>query len=735
MVDRWVAELLSGFRVTDPDDRRLTSVVVRDFGHVEVSAVEAALLRSPLLSRQQWFRASPFVAYLYPSFTHSRFESRLVRLGWTNSILTRLFSLASNGQGPVPPLLEVQALRLAALLGDVASGPFGDALWSLIEDSQREVFDDLRWTFDELFQTRLLTSEIMATLVVISDPFVRLLASVAGDQLDAQKLALATASMMVGSSRFLAAPYLTEVLTGGAGAIAIADVLQGLSSAGLGIGLDATRLIQSFRVIEVDVQRTLRGTHGGTETLLVIRENALAQLQALELARAQLRSRVTGHAKVQVARQILVQLVEAYGQMRGRPLGVEELLRAPSEEAFLTELKSSPMDGRLGKRIKQLLKRLLEHDLPKPVLAFGPAFYAEGDELAPQDRADRDAMVTRAIHQVVFDLEKARVFVSEIRAQAKRDAVGRLGEVEVYVEMARPSPLTNSGILLHDGKGNVSLATNHFDSIEWSSAYNRSKRPGFVFCDIRHAAAVQAAARKVFHADFGLVLTPEASDEYATGDLGASYFPKRRPEKSAKQGTPFVGAEDLLLPRRWTESNGTFRGELARRIRSARLQGFPTAERSAVIRIIDALSSFQELTYLGGTLQSMEAGQERLLQRLLRDHLRARSFDIVEGMKVAAGELDLLFEGEIVIELKIMATPTDRPLFVAQRHALQARRYAMALEKTVIATVIGYTPRSELGHLPPSRLLDVRRIPKTQTVEVRACLPVHYPTPSHVRSI
>jgi hypothetical protein len=187
--------------------------------------------------------------------------------------------------------------------------------------------------------------------------------------------------------------------------------------------------------------------------------------------------------------------------------------------------------------------------------------------------------------------------------------------------------------------------------------------------------------------------------------------------------------EDLELPTPWLE-DGDAEERLVRKFRLARPRGYTQQELKRISDLIKVLARFHEVVSSGGTLKQVRIGEEKKLQAALLAHIRSSGHSADEGPKLGGGISDVIFDRNLVIENKILASPTDNPFVEVRDSAWQARRYSIPLSKEVLATVVGYKPRSELGHLLGRDSIDVNTLSDRKTIEIRLVVPVDYTSPS-----
>ena len=159
--------------------------------------------------------------------------------------------------------------------------------------------------------------------------------------------------------------------------------------------------------------------------------------------------------------------------------------------------------------------------------------------------------------------------------------------------------------------------------------------------------------------------------------------------------------------------------------------GFVAPIKEAILNTFACLGNFVQMISEGGEYATFGSVPEAQLQADVRRYLRAQGLQISEGSEVGGGETDLLVAHKLIIENKI-AGETNDPMSESKPYPFQARRYSMALCKTVFFTLVAYKPRSETGLLPQSSSMAVRKVPNIpeDCVEIRFVVPYGTGRPS-----
>ena len=192
-------------------------------------------------------------------------------------------------------------------------------------------------------------------------------------------------------------------------------------------------------------------------------------------------------------------------------------------------------------------------------------------------------------------------------------------------------------------------------------------------------------------------------------------------------------AEDIRLPDAWIEEKPELPKNLAEEITISRPGGFVAPVKGEILRTLTSLGDFVRMISEGGEYAKFDSLPEARLQADARRHLRTQGLQISEGSEVGGGETDLLVAHKIIIENKIVGETND-PMSENRPYPFQARRYSIALCKTVFFTLVAYKPRSETGLLPQSSSIAVRKVPDIpeDCLEIRFVVPYGTGRPSEV---
>ena len=222
-------------------------------GDVRLTAVEHALVLSPLFGRLHRLRQISTVSLVYPNATHTKASTSLEALGVTQSYLDALALRADQVGAPRPSNEDVEALRLAALLNDIASGPYNYVLWPLVERQSTAIFEAARFTISRVLRIRDVPSaqDIATILLLLSPKFQRVLSNLTGSEQHSKTLTIRIIAALLGSSEFLLTKYLNGIMYGPLEPVRVARQYLDLASTSQLNSFDLPRLLASLNLYRV----------------------------------------------------------------------------------------------------------------------------------------------------------------------------------------------------------------------------------------------------------------------------------------------------------------------------------------------------------------------------------------------------------------------------------------------------------------------------------------------------
>jgi HD superfamily phosphohydrolase len=735
---------------TESLDRRpgLPSTLIRDpvWGLLELSAAEVVLLNSPLLQRQRWFRQLPAGHYLYPAATHSRIEHALGVVAAAHKFISGLGRCAERRNFPVPTAGDIQAIRIAALLSGIGYGAFGNIVEQIAEQRLATELRLLRTALHRHFPdaNEPTVFQLVTVLTVLSPSFLQVLKHPSFDAPERELLPLKIISSLLGSAKYYSNSYLAKIVNGPLDANTCDSFLRDQHTIGLPTAFDFEGLVHSLEIIDASeindpAYARLKGLH------FAFSEASLKVSQEFTLARQYFYKVTYEHKAFRAITLMIQRLITLHESDRGFAFSIKDLLSDNDERQFLKNIAEGPG----SEPARTLAGRLLKRDLFKLSLTVTPDFVGGFDKLSEAERGEARAVLSREICRLLSN-EASRTALEDRIAARSRDISTNLGRElagaedimswHVMSDMPQPLDLAIPNVLLRLKNGRVTDSTRHLDLDKLTEAYHLERIRFYIFCPKSMVTAANLATRAIFSEEFQIAFGSEADPEelarlsaerYEELENLASISAETLETMKGEVPPPVhIRAEEVRLPKSWHKEFPELALQLARKLARARPRGYRVEMKSAILRLIEALTRFCDVMYQGGTLKALTIKNEATLHRALCDFMRARDLKIEEKSKVAGGELDLWFEDEIVIEVKIHATPTDEPMIVSHNYPMQTRRYGIAKTSTVMAIVLGYKPSTERGHRFGRDVIDVRRMSEETVVEVRACLPIDYSSPS-----
>jgi HD superfamily phosphohydrolase len=752
------------------------------WGIIELYSWEMVLLDSVLLQRLRGVRQLGMAHLVYPGATHDRLEhirgvvagaQRMLESLERNAKHRRQFGAPPDKDIPLPTENDRWSVRLAALLHDIGHGPFSHATEPLLRERFAKDFVTADKVLREAFEgvARIAPSEILAALLVVSEAMGRLLdhprlgiPSEGGGR----DLAPAIAARLLGSRSYLYASYLSGIISGPLDADKLDYMARDSHHAGLPVGLDIDRLISKLEVVTVTRDNAPASLRDRVEKMPGhrIREVgiALAGLGAYEqmiIARVILYDRLYHHHKVRAAEAMVRQLVRLAEQERGRQITLAELLSHHSDDTMVeiwggrlrtaAEGKDSPCSARLASAI---LERRIHHR----AFAFAARFIQVPEGASEQDQHDARAETwNRVLTQVRTDTgcdelskEIHRKALALASALPELFPEGTSISVEdVLVDFPVNKAVVRGGdILTRSDSGQVNLPNLFFDPERWSQAYEQQKQCGFVFAARSFVPLVALASKLVFFERFQIIMTEQADLASKTfGMVYPDWFQRAAERKQCtveaalrlrgelKPLLVSIEPEDFVLPDSWRKADPHLAERLADGFQAGLPQGVTAELRTSVIDALRHLTMFADMAEKDGLFLSEKNLQEERLQAELRRHLRSREVNVREGEALGGGKTDLLLPGDIVIENKVRDRTAD-PVHAGQHYSWQARRYAQAICRQVVFSVVGYQPTDESARPPLPQRIVARKLESApeDCVEVRLIIPWGEPVPSHAKA-
>ena len=683
----------------------------------------------------------------------------------------------SHGARPDTAIPEVSdddyyVARLAALLHDLGHGPFSHAIEPVIEQRFSKEFRDLGHLIRQFFHGvgAISVSEALVTLLVLSDSMDHVLNHPEYNFPKSKTdLAMRVIARIVGARSHLAASYLSGIVSGPVDADKLDYMARDSHHAGLPVGLDTQRLISKLEVISItpdNVPPRLAELRARAEADprhriydMGISLTGIGAYEQMIVGRVVLYDRLYYHHKVRAADAMAQRLVQIAEDERGQRFTVEELFFDASDDTMVELLGgrlSCPEISGGKERARELASRIRERRLYHRALAFAARFVAGMDGFQDEETRDSErAALWRQVTKSLATFENIREFEKDI-FEISREVAGVDEQLNKLVEKLQPEHIivdlptnkTRPGgnlLLTRTEDDEVGLPNLYFDPERWSNAYDQQKRCGYVFCPREYIPLISLASRVAIFRRYRFGIT--ASADRFTKTVGKvepawlDWLAERgiidvECHQQLREERVFLSrilADDIRLPTAWIAEKPELRKNLAEEIIISRPGGFVTPVKEEILKTIASFANFVQMINEGGEYAKLGGIPEARLQADARRHLRTQGLQISEGSEVGGGETDLLVANKIVIENKI-AGETNDPMSENRPYPFQARRYSIALCKTVFFTLVAYKPRSETGLLPQSSSLAVRKVPDIpeDCLEIRFVVPYGTGRPSDV---
>jgi len=335
------------------------------------------------------------------------------------------------------------------------------------------------------------------------------------------------------------------------------------------------------------------------------------------------------------------------------------------------------------------------------------------------------AALWRQVTKSLSTFENIRAFEREIFETSQEVAgvdewLGKLVQTlqPEHIIVDLPTNKTQPGgnlLLTRTADDEVGLPNLYFDPERWSNAYDQQKRCGYVFCPREYIPLVSLASRVAIFRRYRLGVTIIADRFTKTvGKVKPSWFDwlaergiiDAECHQQLREERVFLSrilADDIRLPDAWIEETPELRKNLSDEIIISRPGGFVTPIKDAILKTLASLANFVQMISEGGEYAKLDSMPEAQLQADARRYLRAQGLQISEGSEVGGGETDLLVAHKIIIENKI-AGETNNPMSENKPYPFQARRYSIALCKTVFLPLwpISRVPRQACFRRAPA---------------------------------
>jgi len=768
----WVAPVLSRLNAgTLPRFPKIFTDPV--WGTIEFLPCETLLLDSPLVQRLRGVRQLGMAHHVYPGGGHDRLEHCRGVVEAAERIMTALAKNAEHrrlyGEAdhlvPQPSALDRASIRLAALLHDIGHGPFSHATETLIDAKYREQISSVNTILRAVFDgaTSISTSETLAALMILSPSLKTIFEHPGFDSVKKDELPLAIASRTLGSRSYLTAGYLSGVISGPLDADKLDYMSRDSHHAGLPLGLDISRLISKLEVVTITPENSfnpelkLRAeAASGRAYDLGISSAGLGAYEQMIIARVMLYDRIYYHHKVKSAEAMVRKLYMLAEEESGEPLTINTFFIPESDDSVIGILSGrvSSDKVRSGKmRSKELGTALKGRDLYYKAFAFASRFIAGLSVYPEQVQRDHRALIWGKAERSLRGLEERETFAKLIFDKAielsnnisdlKESSEG-LSPEHIIVDLPDNKVSVCNEILTKTHDGQISAPNLFFNPQKWSEAYELQKQCGFVFTPRKYVPVVALASKIIFYEKLQLATTPAADlvaknlvpikSSWVTAAVKIGICSSECGAVLTEERLSLVrfGPDDFIIPDEWREFAPELPQDIAEELNLKFRGGLPFPQKKKAIAHFKDFVSFIDVVESTGSFARLPELKEADLQKLLLQHLRSREVTVDEGKEMGGGETDIVLPEALVVENKVIHTPTNNPF--NEIFLWQARRYSTTLLSKISYGVVAYKPRDERGYLEkPSRIKVIVASGDTDHAQIQFAIPWGYSSPSHSR--
>jgi hypothetical protein len=623
--------------------------------------------------------------------------------------------------------------------------------------------EDLLRSYDGVM--RIAPAELISVLFILSNHMKAVFEhpnfSTCGDR---SELPFAVAARVLGARDFLRAGYLSGIVSGPLDADKLDYMARDSHHAGVPIGLDLDRLINKLEVVIITASNahnedlSQRAAAASTERLfeLGISLTGVGAYEQSVIGRVLLYDRLYHHHKIRTAESMARVLLDLYQLRSKSPLTLTTLYTAASDEAFVSQLGNE--DPAVESALTHLARRIVMRDLYYRAFSFAPRFLPLQNLTQAEQRQSR-VLIWNPLIASVMDSSQRRLLVIEILDRCRQ--IGEvvpdlkisgsdLGEHNIIIDLpANKAVVRGNDILTRTESGDVAIPNLYFDPEGWSKAYESQKQAGYVFSPRSSIPVVALASKIVFYEKFHVATTNEGEkasktftlvkQEWIDEVLQAGLCSAQCAEVIANPRIILAPIKPsyLRIPRSWSDARPGLLSKICDQLAEVFPMGLPASTMERISATLEHLTSFVDICEKGGDV--LKSGfLEKDLQKALRNHLRSRGAEVLEGTEFGGGKTDLLIgpaPGYTVVENKI-AGKTDEPFASKPNSPWQARRYSISVVQRVNFVVIGYEPVSESGLTSLTHRIDVQRSGKKtdQYASVVFSVPFGGPVPSKARA-
>ena len=656
---------------------------------------------------------------------------------------------------------------------------------------------ELRQRFLNVYQVPV--SECVAVLIVASPAFQEVLSkSIMSRVLNgrpAKAIAHLLIMALIGASDGTHSGCLGGLISNQIDADKFDYMARDAHHAGLPIEFDTDRLITKMEFLTVEQSVLSKRLYGLVDrvkkydpqryTEIGISYGGTGAFEQMLIGRIFLYDRLYHHHKVRAADAMAQRLVH-YSTAEGEQLQIATLYSPLPDDTVIRAFGGliSIKDSTTGQAInfptsaqsRHLAVAILDRKLYKRAFAFAGRFIAgldvgtpipEGDENRGPDTLptedEQDAERSRVMERVNDELadfagriraernitELARALSVHFDANHTLFRQGQTLEVQhIIVDLPRsPYPARITTIACMEN-GRLDVPDLFYDPARWADVYNIQRRTAYVFANPDHVELVALAARVWFLRQYNCVLN-ESADRFAKTDMmidrgWAAHLVDKGALTQAESSyllrprlvhVPFR-LEPKHIPRKWREVAPDFVDSFNASFNRILEDGIPALAEQELRASLRCIFNYVQSRSEDSTFVTQTLAGEKTLQADFIRSLRDQGLDDVqEGSERAGGETDIISGRRVLIENKLIKTPTDDPFGAVPRSGLQGRRYVLPTGQRFVITVVGYRSSTEGGKLSPNECVRIRQLEGIDSpfVEIRVAIRYGDTVPSAAR--
>lgn len=461
---------------------------------------EVAILDTPLLQRLRRLHQTGFTYLTYPSVTHTRFDHTLGVLYQADRLARSLFDkyeeLKTRPKNPIGRD-KIRHLRVAALLHDCSHGPFSHTsgeYYSTFPEIQEYIGAN-----SGQFEGSS-ASEVLAHLIITSEPFGRFLSELEEDLPD-QPGASWLSEMITGQLRRsdpMNAHY-GEILNGPFDADKLDYIFRDGHYSGLPLGVDLDRIWLKTEIHTIrpsDLPKKV-GTFSKPMRRLVMARPGINSLEQIVSARMNLTASLYHHHKIRAC-DCMLKGVFLFCRENGVKLCGRRIETAADFLHFTDVGVLAEADRPGNKHVKEMLSNIVYRRLFKRALVFSMNSFERPESAEESDEVKEEQNLPLVQNLIDGSLAEHRELATEIWKRAGRP--GRREEVWLdFPRRPKFQDLVAAFVNVGSLEKPVFRTLGRFIPIEqWANQYLQQKWRGHVFCRPEFIPQVNRAAVDVF---------------------------------------------------------------------------------------------------------------------------------------------------------------------------------------------------------------------------------------------